>query len=674
MARIPTGEPGGALGGVVARPGGGVGVDPRAFGVGIAQAAERVAGAGVQQLQAEEAAAAAEERRRLAIEEQERRQREREAKRVAAITATARVVNDLGDLEDDIAGGLADGRYGKEGVGELWQSRAGEIVKGGLEGVDPENRPIVEAQLLDNMGRSKRQIGRMVDARNRQDVNQGTAAHLEEMQRYAARGSAEADEAIRNVEAFIPSVAGQAGIDAQRTVQAFRESVRFRQAGDMVMADPAGAVKQLRDPQKFPELDPDKRAVLIARGETELERRQRRAEIEAERLARVQERTFQGAMSIFEAGRTFTTDYAAQLTQTLRGSPYEGALREMIASGPQNVATATKPIPQQRAELDAIRAAVNAQGADPQRLKELDRREKVLRAAEGDAKTDPLGAVLDRGLVPELPPLNVMNLQGLPQALAARQQAAQVASQWAGRPVSPLRQQEAEQLAAALTPMPPEQKAPVLAAIGAALGDREQIAAVARQIDDKDKLLATAMMYANTRTTQGRHVSEIILRGQQAQRDGRVKEDRAKETGWRAAIAEEIGNAYPNEELRARMVDAAYAVQVGLAAEGDPDVRRAVRMATGGVMTQADDSKVPLPYGWTERELRDGLRSYPANRLPAELRAGPATLTREQLMEQLPNALLVHAGQGRYAIRAGAGFVTDPTGRRVVLDFSGNDR
>ena len=672
MARIPIAQPDGTLGGVIARPQQAVSQDPRAFGAGIAAEGERLAARGVAEAEAELARQQADQRRQQLQEEAERKAREREARRVQSIATQARVVNDLADLEETIGAGLADGSVDKTSAVELWRARSGEILKGGLEGVDAEHRPLVEASLLDNMGRAQRSVRRLLAAKDRQDIAQGAAAHLEEMQRYAARGDAQADEAIRNVEAFLPSVAAQAGIDAQRTVQGFRERVRFRQAADLVQANPVEALKVLRDKDRFPELDPDKRASLIAHADAAVLRAQERARIEAERIAREQERVFQGAAAVFESGRAFSVEYGDRVLERLKGSPYEASVREMIRTGPQNVAAATLPIPQQRAQLDELMARANTQGTSDALNAEIARRQKVLDASTKDAKDDPLGAALERGVITAVAPLNVADLQSLPAALAQRQQAARTAQQWSGQPVSPLRPQEAEQLSQSLAALPPEQKASALATIGAALNDRDQITALARQIDAKDKQLATAMMYATTKTSAGRYVSEIILRGQQAQRDGKVKEDRARETGWRAAIATEIGNAYPNEELRNRMVDAAYAVQVGLAAEGDADVSRAVRLATGGVMTQADDSKVPLPYGWTERELRDGLRSYPAGKLPQQMRAGPATLTREQLVEQLPNALLVHAGQGRYAIRAGSGFITDEAGRRVVLDFSGS--
>ena len=640
---------------------------PNALAEGIGQVAEIVGRVATNELQRQQQMQDLRTREQLTVE--------REQRRAQAARLHAETVNTLAGLSDALAAENAEGKVEKNDLLPQWAERSQKVIDEAVGRMPQELQDAGLTLLLGAQGRGADQMRTIKATRDRQDTAAGVRSYLAESERYAARGGKEAAEAIRNVSAFMSSpVAAAAGLDGQETARRFAEAVRFRQAADMVQANPAAALKTLRDKDTFPELDPDRRASLIANADAAVLRAQERARIEAERMAREQERTFQGAAAIFESGRAFSLEYGDQVLSRLKGSPYESAVREMIKAGPQNVAAATMPLAVQRAQVDGLIAKANSEGTNPALNKEIERRQKVLQAAERDVRDDPLGAANERGIVPALRPLNVADLASLPGALAERTQAAQMAATWAAQPVSPLRPQEAEQLARTLAVLPPEQKAGALATIGAALNDRDQITALAKQIDAKDKHLATAMMYATTKTSAGRYVSEIILRGQQAQRDGKVKEDRAKETGWRAAIANEIGNAYPNEELRARMIDAAYAVQVGLASEGDPDVRRAVRLATGGVMTQADDSKVPLPYGWTERELRNGLRNYPATKLPAELRAGPAALTREQLIEQLPNALLVHAGQGRYAIRAGSGFVTDQTGRRVVLDFSDSGR
>ena len=605
--------------------------------------------------------------------EAERKQQEREANRVKALTATARVQNGLTDLTDQISAGLADGSISKDDAATLFKERSTTLTQDAMAGVDQEHRDLVQATLLDNVGRANHVVGKLVQAKTKDDIRAGTSAWLEQQQRYAARGSRQADEAIAAVEAYIPTVAGMAGLDGAKTVQAFKENARYRQAADLVQADPVGALKNLRNRDWLPDIDPDRRAALTATADAAVIRLQQRAQIDADRRAREQDQVFRGAVSVFESGRAFSAEYGEQVLTALKGSAYEPLLRQMMQSGPQNVAAATQPVAMQRAALDALRTKGNTEGSNPALEAEISRREKVLSSVSRAVETDALSAANDYGVLKSLAPLQVTDVANLIPQIVQRVDAARTAAAWAGRPVSPLRAGEAEQLTRLLAPLPPDQKATALGALGAAINDRDQIQALARQVNAKDPNLALAMMYADTRTTKGRNVSEIVLRGQQAVRDGAIKEDKARETGWRASIAAEIGNAYyPNDEVRQQMVDASYSVLLGLAADKSPDIARAVRLATGGIAKQADGSQVPLPYGWSERDLRTGLKTYPAEKLPAELRAGAVPVSREDFLKNLPDARLVYAGQGRYAIRAGAGFVTDAAGVRVVLDFSGS--
>ncbi len=677
MARIPTAQPDVTLGNVIAPPQQAVSQDPRAFGMGIAAEAERLAARGVADAEAELARQQAEQRRQQLQAEAERRAQEREARRVQAINAQARVVNDLADLQDEVGRGLADGSIDKASAGEIWQTRSAEILKAGIEGVDAEHRPLVGASLLDNMGRAQRDLRRLLAARDRQDIAQGVAAHLEEMQRFAARGGAQADEAIRNVEAFIPSIAAQAGLDAQRTVQGFRERVRFRQAADLVMANPSEALRTLRNPDTFPELDPDKRAGLIAQADAAVLRAQERARIEAERLAREQDRVFNAAAAVFESGRTFTADYADQVLAKLKGSPYEGALRQMIQLGPSNVAAATLPIEQQRAQLDALLSKANAEGSNPALEKEIGRRQKVLSAAERDAKDDPLGAALDRGVIQSIAPLNPLDLGTLPAALAQRTAVAQAAATWAGRPVSPLRPAEAEQLARAIKAMPVQQRAATVSLIAQAAPDPQSLRAMAGQIAGTDQALATAFVLAadGNKTSKGRTVTELYLRGAEVLATKETKGERDRElraaATIRGNIVQAIGDAYFSPQARDLYVDAAIKIQAALQAEGSSNADEvAVSLATGGIVHR-NGRPVVKPYGWSDRDFDQWVKStqQALKTAAGEFIAGGSRLTGEQLAAALPGARMANVGAGQYVlVGPGGQIVRRADGSPLVLD------
>ena len=607
--------------------------------------------------------------------ERERRIQQDAADKIATASELARTREELRVAAEEVADGVRTGTIDKTKAPEVWEQRRGQVLQARTEAVPTSMRSLFEKGVAEAMAFPEAAVRKSVRDRDIADNRSGLLSFLEVQQREAVAGNPGARKAALDAITGLGGFAGFSPAEQQGLAQKFEEGVTYTRGYNL--ANSASTVdqltdaeKQLKDNPEFAAMDPQRKAVLLNQIDDRRARLIQRARIEAERQARERDRVFTAAAAVFESGRAFSAEYGDQVLARLKGSPYESTVREMIKAGPQNAAAATLPIDGQRAQLDGLLARANTEGSNPALNQEIERRQKVLQAAERDIREDPLGAANERGIVPVLRPLNVADLRGLPQALAERREAAGIAAQWAGRPVSPLRQQEAEQVARVLQGLPPEQKAPALAAIGSALGDRDQIAALARQIDSNDRTLATAMMYANTRSTQGRYVSELILRGEQARKDGRVKVDTARETGWRAAIATQIGDAYADQELRQRYIDSAMSIAIGLAADGDADISRAVRLATGGIRTQADDTKVPRPYGWTDREFDRGLRDYPAGRLPEQLRVGNVAMSRDDFRARLPDALLVHAGQGRYRVRAGAGFVTDPQGRPVVLDFA----
>ena len=220
--------------------------------------------------------------------------------------------------------------------------------------------------------------------------------------------------------------------------------------------------------------------------------------------------------------------------------------------------------------------------------------------------------------------------------------------------------------------MPPDQQSAALASFGSMLGDGDRISALAAQIDRKDKVLGTAMMFANSQTTQGRYVSELVLKGERAIRDKSILVDDKREVGWRGAIAKEIGDAYPNQEVRDRMIEAAYYVQAGFAAEGgSTDISRAVRM-TAGRIVERNGSKFPLPYGMEEGDFDKRLKAIQpgdiAGQAPGgQVFVGKTAVPVDQFLKSLPDAALVHAGQGRYNVRAGMGLVTNAQGQRITV-------
>ncbi|HEY6027733.1 MAG TPA: hypothetical protein VIV09_12610, partial [Pseudolabrys sp.] len=170
---------------------------------------------------------------------------------------------------------------------------------------------------------------------------------------------------------------------------------------------------------------------------------------------------------------------------------------------------------------------------------------------------------------------------------------------------------------------------------------------------------------------------ELILRGDQAIRDKAVKVDGNAESGWRATIAKDIRGAYSNQDVDNKVVDAAFMIA---AANGGDDLDRAVRLATGGII-DFNGSKVPMPYGYTsdgqgaaEKKFRQAIGAVTPESLADQapggfVQAGRAQMPLADFVKNLPNAQLVHAGQGLYNVRAGAGLVTNAAGKRITLQL-----
>jgi hypothetical protein len=139
---------------------------------------------------------------------------------------------------------------------------------------------------------------------------------------------------------------------------------------------------------------------------------------------------------------------------------------------------------------------------------------------------------------------------------------------------------------------------------------------------DKDGTLGLAMLFASAKTTEGRTTAELVLRGAQAEKDGVIKTDGVKETGWKATIANQIRGAYSNREVEDNVLRASFLI----AGATTGDVDRAVRLATGGII-DFNGSKVPMPYGMAadgqssgEKKFNKAIEAITPDSLAAQVR------------------------------------------------------
>jgi hypothetical protein len=678
MPRIPAGE---QFGQVVTRPGPVVNVNPDAYGAGVGRAIEQAGNIGMQIAGQDIAQANAEAKQLAREQEAEAKQFANEAKRVKALTATAQVQGGLATLHDQLSADLDSGAIDKADVGSVWAERSTKLVNESLANVDPQHRELVNATLLNDVGRYGQSISKMVVQRDKKDIMAGGLSYFESMQRHAARGPKQADEAIANVSAFWKATGPMAGEDpaaASLRVQRFTENVRTHQATGLVNADPAAALKALKNPNYLPELDPDKRSALINTADAMVLRNQQRGALQAEAAARAQTKAWEGAQAVFQAGKMPTPEYAAQLSQTFKGTPYAVALKSMLADGPANVAFVAQPVQAQAAGLAQLQNKLNTGGATPEDIKNYERLDKAHKATLADIKEDPYKAASERGVLTSLDPLS-LDIAQLPAQLAKRAVQANTVSTWAGREVSLFRPDEAAKVANVLQAMPPKDRAGALAGISKAMTPG-QMRAFGQQMGSKDETLAAAALLSasGATTTSGRQVAEIALAGADAMKEDRVKFPAGQsKTTIRAEIDKATRGAYLSEDAQRAAGDAAMAVYAGLVAEGQSgDVGQAVRLTTGGVM-EINGAKFVKPYGWQDSQVLKALRDVDAPKMAAlaggkSLVIGGKPVPPEEVAKYMPGAQLGPSRKdGHYTVSIGGRLVTGEDGKPFLLPLAG---
>lgn len=674
MARIPDGS---QFGQVIARGGPMANIDPGAYGAGTAEAVTRAGNTGMQLAQNEQAQAlhtqakADAEAKQLAKEQEyEAKAAAKEANRVKALTTTATVQGGLAGLHDKLQADLESGAIDKGEVGAAWTEQSKKLVDDSLGNVDPEHRDLVGATLLNDVGRYTQSVNKLVVQRDKQDILTGGLSYIEQMQRHAARGPNEANQAIANVRDFWTAtgpMAGEPPAQAAARVQKFAENVRSNQALGMVNTNPAAALKALKNPDFLPELDPDKRSALIQTADAAVLRNQQRGALHAEASARAQTKAWEGLQSVYNAGKMPTPEYAATLAKTFKGTPYEGALQSMMADGPGNAAFVVQPLQKQELALTDLQNKMNSGGATPEEIKQYGKLEQIHKATVSDIKEDPYKAASERGVLVNLQPLSI-DLKTLPQQLEQRGQQAGIVSQWTGKEVSLFRPDEADKVAKVLQAMAPADKAGALAGLAKVMTPGQRVA-FAQQVGPKDRGLELAASMGTGQTTAGRYASELLLLGQQAIKDKSVKPDSMAVTGTKATAAEYLGTAITGKQ-RDDVLEAATMIYHGMQAEGGGDVKRAVRMALGGPVLEYNGKKVAAPAQFENESTFTAAVQTTAKAAAggAPVYIGGREYPNEAFLSALPKSDLQAVGLGRYIVRAGAGLVTNKNGKALVLE------
>lgn len=670
--RIPVGN----FGNQVANPSQSRGVPAQSF---VTQGLEQV-GSNIERVGA---TLEANEQTRLNKLEAERVAAAREADRIASITAQATTKNQLADLHDSISRGLVDGTYDKAKVGDMFKEQSQKIVEDALKNVPEQNQELVKASLLDDIGGAQRQISGLVDRKNREDIGNGINSYMEQMQRYAQRGPAQLEEAIRNVTNFVSVAGPQGGINPQKAIQTFKEGAvsNFVVAGINTNMDNykgLANIKKSLEGDKYPDLDPAKKNALLHSISGQMESLQRRYEMEAARRDRENNTAFTAAMGVVQAGKSLAPEYAAQLAQRFKGTPYEKALASMIAEAPASQSFSAQPVKAQDALMQELLAKGNdpKRGWTPEEQKQYKQWEAVNNKTKADIKNDPFQAAQERGVISNIAPLQITDIATMSQQLGVRKQQADLLRQWTGIEQSPFRPEEAKQVAGLIEELPVNQRASALGMIAKQVTPG-QMRAISSQFGAKSTSLATAGFYAagNYKTSSNTSVGEIYLRGDEALKQGTVKIDTKKETGVKAEIYKTLDGVYSSTSARDAAVDSAYKIYAGLRADGIDDVDKAIRVATGGVMNY-NGNKIPKPYGWTDSEVRDAVSSFNPDAIRAlsggKVYVGNQEMSAEDFTKMLPAVRLKTSPlPDTYTVEIGSRTVLGANGQPFYLPLKG---
>ena len=670
MARIPRGE---GFGEVTARSGNltqaGAAGSEAAYGAALAGT---VANVGAQMVD--------QERRQAAQLEREAKATRDAANRTKAAVELQNIETDLDIIGDEVAAGIQDGTIDKTAASDEFKRRTQDRIQAGMLNIPPEHAAMAQSSATNRAARLGRGVSKAILQRDQSDVRAGLQSQLEYAQRLYLKDPKAADEMVsRTIEALGP-FSGLNPAELQKAHQGWREGTRLNKAQTLVNEakrdnKALDKVAAALNTDEFADIDPQRKTTLlgqiegfqvanIQRAEAEARRRQ----AEQERYLRKAEAEFNAAQTLVTQGKVLSPEYVDRVAKSVQGTPYAAALKESLRQGPATTAFGVQPLAVQQQLLDAARADLIKTGTNPKAEEKLSALQKVHDAAVRDYREEPLRAALDRGIIQQIEPLDTSSIPTLMSTLAARVNQASITRQQVGTAVSPLLSQEAEKVGQMLNNLPVEQRSTAIAELAKVAGP-EQSAALAKQIAPKDKALGIALGMAGSMTTQGRHTSEIVLRGAQAMKDRSVKTDNSAVTGIRARVAAEIGDAYPSEELRETMIDAAVFAEYGLQAEGSGDLPRAVRLVTGGGIVERGGRKVPLPQGMTPSQFDERLRTLS----PKDLRSdtvviGGQTIPAKDFITQIPDAPLIVRGNGRYAVQAGNGLVMRPDGKPLIVE------
>lgn len=379
-------------------------------------------------------------------------------------------------------------------------------------------------------------------------------------------------------------------------------------------------------------------------------------------------------------GQYMSPDYVTQLRGATSGTSFAAGAERLIGGQAAVSGFASAPASDRNAVLNMLRTsgADPTKGTDPESSKQVDKFATVdneIRKAVAEnpwAASQKYGVSKDAGLV---------NVGSVPDAVSLIKKRGQTQDQletWVGNAVSPLQPGEAGQLSNILTAMPPVARGEALAQIGAGL-PVGRLEALADQLDAKDKPQALALKLGSDQSASGRSVADLVLQGAQSLKDGTVKKDDAKLSGWRAEIAGLVRGTLGSEKAENDVIDSAYYVRAAMDndANAAPGYKfaatneRAVALVLGQPM-ERNGVKTLLPRAMDESGFDKALSVYTPDKLQTMapdgnlyLRGQPVTLQR--FSDSITRYGMTRDGKGNFLPSTGGAFITtDKAGQQPL--------
>ena len=633
------------------------------------------------------------------IDENNREQQEQERKRLAEQQALerARAANQVLDREiavdavaKEIEQQVTAGAVGYADAPTLYQKRIKELGTPDTSSLDPVTAENLAKGVKRIEFKGQGAINGLVEKSRVADFRSQTDGILDKLGKKAGLPGADMAGVSDQIDSMDEMGRQAYGAGWEKRKQDWKDNTWDAQLNQQAMASRdslqgiSALQKRITEGDYSDKLDPNRRNSLVAKLDGYKTSLIQRQEAAASRAARQQELTLKRAeaefntfQSMADKGTILSPEYVDRAVQMTKGTPYQSGVIAISQQARETGGMAAQPIRSQQEMLTQVDAQIAKQGRSPELDKRREQISKILSASQADLKDNGLRAGLERGVITDMAALDISTPEAMAASFGKRIEQAEHVSAWAGKPVSPLDSDEAEQVRGILEALPAKQRSAAVAVIAQAVGPR-YAGAISQQLDAKDKPLALAFATAGDKTTSGRFTSELILKGASAIKDGAVMKDDKKVTGWRATIANELDGVFPDERATSAAKDAAYYIAAGIAQENggsvsSDDLQRAVRLAIGGDVVQHKGKRLAIPAGMDYGEFENKLRSVPASDIARQapdgnVRVNGVDMPVESFTASIPGQELISAGNGRYVVVVRGRPVTNSQGRPIFVE------